>query len=81
MVNYQDQIVLFGDSLTQMSWDPEIGGIGARLASTSVLIIVSNVALQRTQHGRFVCAQTRRSEPRVIRVQYRLGAASLETGM
>ena len=36
--NYQDQIVLFGDSLTQMSWDPEFGGIGARLAGTSILI-------------------------------------------
>ncbi|KAI0003417.1 GDSL Lipase/Acylhydrolase [Russula compacta] len=31
-VNYHDLIVLFGDSLTQMSWDPEHGGIGARLA-------------------------------------------------
>jgi len=30
--NYQDLIVLFGDSLTQMSWGPELGGIGARLA-------------------------------------------------
>jgi len=30
--NYQDLIVLFGDSLTQMSWRPELGGIGARLA-------------------------------------------------
>ena len=33
--NFQDKIVLFGDSLTQRSWDPEWGGIGARLASTS----------------------------------------------
>lgn len=32
--NFQDKIVLFGDSLTQRSWDPECGGIGARLAST-----------------------------------------------
>jgi hypothetical protein len=31
---YLDQIVLFGDSLTQMSWNPEFGGIGARLAGT-----------------------------------------------
>jgi len=29
---YQDTIVLFGDSLTQMSWNPELGGIGARVA-------------------------------------------------
>jgi len=29
---YQDTIVLFGDSLTQMSWNPELGGIGARIA-------------------------------------------------
>ena len=35
-VNYHDLIVLFGDSITQMSWDPELGGIGARLAGTSI---------------------------------------------
>ena len=35
-VNYQDQIILFGDSLTQFSWDLDQGGIGARLASTSI---------------------------------------------
>ncbi|KAI0247061.1 SGNH hydrolase-type esterase domain-containing protein [Lactifluus subvellereus] len=29
----QDMIVLFGDSLTQKSWDPELKGIGARLAN------------------------------------------------
>jgi hypothetical protein len=58
MVNYQDQIVLFGDSLTQTSWDPELGGIGARLASTWILVIASTVALRITQHCRFVCAQT-----------------------
>ncbi|KAI0260993.1 SGNH hydrolase [Gloeopeniophorella convolvens] len=34
--NYQDAIVLFGDSLTQMSWDPELGGVGARLANLYV---------------------------------------------
>ncbi|KAH9055911.1 SGNH hydrolase [Lactarius vividus] len=28
---YQDTIVLFGDSLTQMGWNPELGGIGARV--------------------------------------------------
>ncbi|KAI9446735.1 SGNH hydrolase [Lactarius indigo] len=28
----QDTIVLFGDSLTQMGWNPEFGGIGARVA-------------------------------------------------
>jgi len=39
--NYQDLIVLFGDSLTQMSWGPELDGIGARLASASILIIAS----------------------------------------
>lgn len=31
-VNYQDHIILFGDSLTQRSWDTDKGGIGARLA-------------------------------------------------
>jgi hypothetical protein len=41
MVNYLDQIVLFGDSLTQMSWNPELGGIGARLTGTSILIMTS----------------------------------------
>ena len=35
-VNYQDQIILFGDSLTQFSWDLDQGGIGARLAGTSI---------------------------------------------
>src|SRR5712671_6511879 len=34
--DYQDKIVLFGDSLTQMGWDPELRGIGARLAGTSI---------------------------------------------
>lgn len=33
-VNYQDHIILFGDSLTQRSWDMDQGGIGARLAGT-----------------------------------------------
>lgn len=33
----QDTIVLFGDSLTQKSWDPELKGIGARLAGMSTL--------------------------------------------
>jgi len=31
--DYQDKIVLFGDSLTQMGWDPELRGIGAGLAN------------------------------------------------
>jgi hypothetical protein len=56
----QDKIVLFGDSLTQMSWDPEYGGIGARLASTSGPI-GSYCSLDRYismtgQRRRFVCA-------------------------
>jgi hypothetical protein len=44
--NCQDEIVLFGDSLTQMSWDPEYGGIGARLASTLNPIEASTVTFQ-----------------------------------
>ena len=40
---YQDAIVLFGDSLTQMSWDPELGGIGAQVASASSLFLVSPI--------------------------------------
>ena len=39
----QDTIVLFGDSLTQMSWKPELGGIGARVAGVSSLFDVSLV--------------------------------------
>ena len=58
--NYQDLIVLFGDSLTQMSWGPELGGIGSRLAGMSILIIASTVALYIIKHYRFVRTQTRR---------------------
>ena len=43
MINYLDQIVLFGDSLTQMSWNPELGGIGARLTGTSIPIMTSTL--------------------------------------
>lgn len=57
--NYQDLIVLFGDSLTQMSWGPELDGIGARLAGASILIIASKVALYIVQRRRFVRTQTR----------------------
>jgi len=57
--NYQDLVVLFGDSLTQMSWGPELDGIGARLAGASILIIASNVALYTVQRRRFVRTQTR----------------------
>lgn len=39
--HYQDTIVLFGDSLTQMSWDPELGGIGARVAGEPSSFVVS----------------------------------------
>ncbi|KAF8497245.1 SGNH hydrolase [Russula emetica] len=35
-LNYQDQIILFGDSLTQRSWDLDQGGIGSRLADLYV---------------------------------------------
>lgn len=56
--NYQDLIVLFGDSLTQMSWGPELGGIGARLAGASTLIMVRARTLYR-QRRRFVRTQTR----------------------
>jgi len=35
-IRCQDSIVLFGDSLTQMSWNPELGGIGARVADLYV---------------------------------------------
>jgi hypothetical protein len=57
--NYQDLIVLFGDSLTQMSWGPELGGIGARLAGASTLIMVPTLALYIVQRRRFVRTQTR----------------------
>jgi hypothetical protein len=58
--SYQDLIVLFGDSLTQMSWGPELGGIGARLAGASTLIMVSTLALiSYVQRRRFVRTQTR----------------------
>ena len=40
---YQDSIVLFGDSLTQMSWNPELGGVGTRVAGASSLFDVSLV--------------------------------------
>jgi hypothetical protein len=33
----QDVILLFGDSLTQRSWDPELKGIGSRLASMTTM--------------------------------------------
>ncbi len=36
--HYQDTIVLFGDSLTEMGWNPELGGIGARVTSASSLL-------------------------------------------
>jgi hypothetical protein len=39
--DYQDKIILFGDSLTQKSWDPDLGGIGARLTGTPILDIDS----------------------------------------
>ena len=35
-IYYQDQIILFGDSLTEQSWDLDQGGIGARLAGTLI---------------------------------------------
>ncbi|KAN0130394.1 isoamyl-acetate hydrolyzing esterase [Lactarius tabidus] len=35
-IRCQDTIVLFGDSLTEMSWNPELGGIGARVADLYV---------------------------------------------
>lgn len=35
-VHCQDQIILFGDSLTQLSWDLDQEGIGARLANLYV---------------------------------------------
>lgn len=47
--NFQDKIILFGDSLTQRSWDPLWGGIGARLASTSnPTHVASTVTFQLT---------------------------------
>jgi hypothetical protein len=50
-VNYQDQIILFGDSLTQRSWDLDQGGIGARLASTSILKCAITAAFQRLHNA------------------------------
>ncbi|KAF8260440.1 SGNH hydrolase-type esterase domain-containing protein [Lactarius quietus] len=47
---YQDTIVLFGDSLTQMSWNPELGGIGARVAGAPSLFdvwLVIDLSLSR----------------------------------
>jgi len=75
--NYQDQIILFGDSLTQWSWDSDNGGIGARLSSTSVPTVTFQMIAQRR---RFVCAQTRHSKPRFLRVQYGLGTAGVGAG-
>jgi hypothetical protein len=47
-IRCQDTIVLFGDSLTEMSWNPELGGIGARVAGSpslfEVLLVIDFVA-------------------------------------
>lgn len=77
-VNYEDQIILFGDSLTQQSWDLDQGGIGARLAGTS--IDHNSYISQIAQRSRFICAQTRHFKPWFLRVQYRLGAACVGAG-
>jgi hypothetical protein len=50
-VNYQDQIILFGDSLTQRSWDLDQGGIGARLASTSIPMWATTATFQRLHNA------------------------------
>lgn len=50
-VNYQDQIMLFGDSLTQWSWDLDQGGIGARLAGTSIPMWATTATFQRLHNA------------------------------
>jgi isoamyl acetate esterase len=50
-VNYQDQIILFGDSLTQFSWDLDQGGIGARLAGTSIPMWATTASFQRLNNA------------------------------
>lgn len=50
-VNYQDQIILFGDSLTQRGWDLDQGGIGARLAGTSIPMWATTVSFQRLHNA------------------------------
>ena len=54
-IRCQDTIVLFGDSLTQMSWNPELGAMGARVAGSSSLyqvLLVIDLSLGR----RSVCS-------------------------
>jgi hypothetical protein len=50
-VNYQDHIILFGDSLTQRSWDIDQGGIGARLAGTWTPMWVTTATFHRLRNA------------------------------
>lgn len=56
--NFQDKIILFGDSLTQRSWDPDCGGVGARLASTSNPVVVSYILVDYASSQICMCASS-----------------------
>lgn len=65
VANVQGVFMIFGDSITQGSFEPEHRGFGLRLAR---MYLIKHITITAICHDRCVCSKVRRPEQRALGV-------------